>query len=306
MKKQALFMVFFFLLSSISDARFVVSKSTKVRNHKRQKLKLFVFGDSYADTGNWPKSYGGAWGKPYGITFPGTPSGRFSDGRVLTDYIAAILGTKSPITYRGWKSGEKKSMKYGMNFAYGGTGNDYATYCTSNHTLKELPGLTQSIINQLVLNAKRIHELGVEKIVITTLQPLGCLPQFTSSESYQNCSNNANSIAKFHNQLLMESVKKLNNESDNHNTSPFVILDVYQAFLSALNLSAGGSKLLRPCCQGVTKEYFCGNVEKGTGVMKYNVCGNVSDSFFWDMIHPSQQGWHTVSSNLRSSLLQLL
>ncbi|KAL7586713.1 hypothetical protein Lser_V15G36490 [Lactuca serriola] len=349
MKKQALFIVFFFLLSSISDARFVVSKSTKVRNHKRQKLKLFVFGDSYADTGNWPKSYGGAWGKPYGITFPGAPSGRFSDGRVLTDYIAAILGTKSPITYRGWKSGEKKSMKYGMNFAYGGTGifntfvnqpnmttqidyfqhlvqqthqdlhinsstiallsvagNDYATYFTSNHTLKELPGLTKSIINQLVLNAKRIHELGVEKIVITTLQPLGCLPQFTSSESYQNCSNNANSIAKFHNQLLMESVKKLNNESDDHNTSPFVILDVYQAFLSALNLSAGGSKLLRPCCQGVTKEYLCGNVEKDTGIMKYNVCGNVSDSFFWDMIHPSQQGWHTVSSNLRSSLLQLL
>lgn len=35
---------------------------------------------------------------------------------------AGILGTKSPITYRGWKSGEKKSIKYGMNFAYGGTG----------------------------------------------------------------------------------------------------------------------------------------------------------------------------------------
>lgn len=71
-------------------------------------------------------------------------------------------------------------------------------------------------------------------------------------------------------------------------------------------LFIGGSKLLRPCCQGVTKEYLCGNVEKDTGIMKYNVCGNVSDSFFWDMIHPSQQGWHTVSSNLRSSLLQLL
>ena len=90
---------------------------------------------------------------------------------------AGILGTKSPITYLGWKSGEKKSVKYGMNFAYGGTGvfntfvnqpnmttqidyfqqfvhqkkillnsssiailsvagNDYATYFTSNHTLK--------------------------------------------------------------------------------------------------------------------------------------------------------------------------
>ncbi|KAL4575298.1 hypothetical protein LXL04_022140 [Taraxacum kok-saghyz] len=355
MKKQA-FMVFFCLYMGAmdvgnSDERFPVSYGG--RHHGRQKLKVFVFGDSYADTGNWPKSYGGAWGKPYGLTFPGSPSGRFSDGRVLTDYIAAILGAKSPITYRGWKSGEKKSIKYGMNFAYGGTGvfntfvnqpnmttqidyfqqflqetqeqhllnsstnsiallsvagNDYATYFTSNHTLQELPGLTKSIINQLIINAKRIHELGVQKIGITTMQPLGCLPQFTVSTSYQNCSNTENSVAELHNKVLVESVLKLNNESNGK--SSFVILDLYQAFSSALNLrqnqSVGGSKLLRPCCQGVTKEYLCGNVEKGTGIMKYNVCRNVTDSFFWDMIHPSQQGWHAVSSNLRSSLLRLL
>ena len=46
-------------------------------------LKLFVFGDSYADTGNCRNSVP----EPYGITFPGKPAGRFSDGRVLTDYI---------------------------------------------------------------------------------------------------------------------------------------------------------------------------------------------------------------------------
>lgn len=49
-------------------------------------MKLFVFGDSYVDTGNWDKS-SGSWHSPYGSTFPGKPTGRFSDGRVLTDYI---------------------------------------------------------------------------------------------------------------------------------------------------------------------------------------------------------------------------
>lgn len=48
---------------------------------------LIVFGDSYADTGNWPKSTAISWKKPYGMTFPGEPSGRFSDGLILTDYI---------------------------------------------------------------------------------------------------------------------------------------------------------------------------------------------------------------------------
>lgn len=59
--------------------------------HQRQKRygfeKLFVFGDSYADTGNIQKSVGNSWKQPYGITFPGKPAGRFSDGRVLTDYV---------------------------------------------------------------------------------------------------------------------------------------------------------------------------------------------------------------------------
>ncbi|KAJ0552761.1 putative GDSL lipase/esterase, SGNH hydrolase superfamily [Helianthus annuus] len=172
----SLLCLFTSITTVISDDSSSVSTT---RHHPKHNLKLFVFGDSYVDTGNWPKSYGGSWQQPYGITYPGSPSGRFSDGRVLTDYIAGIVGTKSPITYRGWKSGEKKlSMKYGMNFAYGGTGvfntlvnqpnmttqidyfqqfvqqkqdmqlnsssiaiisvagNDYATYFTSNHTLK--------------------------------------------------------------------------------------------------------------------------------------------------------------------------
>ncbi|KAE9619295.1 putative acetylajmaline esterase [Lupinus albus] len=51
--------------------------------------KLFVFGDSYVDTGNFMNSKGYMF--PYGITFPGTPSGRFGDGRILTDYIGNIL-----------------------------------------------------------------------------------------------------------------------------------------------------------------------------------------------------------------------
>ncbi|KAJ6773123.1 hypothetical protein OIU74_019178 [Salix koriyanagi] len=49
--------------------------------------KLFVFGDSYVDTGNWPKNVSGTWKEPFGLTFPGKPDGRASDGRVLTDHI---------------------------------------------------------------------------------------------------------------------------------------------------------------------------------------------------------------------------
>ena len=90
------------------------------------------------------------------------------------------------------------------------------------------------VISQLVTNVKRIRELGVRKIGITAMEPLGCLPQFTVSTSYQKCSDTENSIAEYHNQVLLESVRKLNNESDDK--SLFVVLDLYKAFSTALNL----------------------------------------------------------------------
>lgn len=61
---------------------------------------IFAFGDSYLDTGNHNKSASSnrPWLSPYGKTYPGTPSGRYSDGRVFTD----VFGTRvsSELFYR--------------------------------------------------------------------------------------------------------------------------------------------------------------------------------------------------------------
>ncbi|KAK4487809.1 hypothetical protein RD792_005498, partial [Penstemon davidsonii] len=88
---------------------------------QQSNAKLFVFGDSYADTGNSPRSFSKTWKAPYGITYPGKPSGRFSDGRVLTDYIASFLRIRSPMPYE-LKNFNPRLIKYGINFAHGGTG----------------------------------------------------------------------------------------------------------------------------------------------------------------------------------------
>ncbi|KAJ4834963.1 hypothetical protein Tsubulata_004111 [Turnera subulata] len=116
--------------------------------------KLFVFGDSYADTGNIPKSLSNSWKLPYGITFPGKPAGRFSDGRVSTDYLAKFIGVKSPIPYR-WMKFAANRIEYGMNYAYGGTG--------VMDTLVPLPNMTtqidlfQQTINQKVYSPAHIQ-----------------------------------------------------------------------------------------------------------------------------------------------------
>ncbi|CAL0299757.1 unnamed protein product [Lupinus luteus] len=64
-------------------------KSYGVYNNDNNSLKLFVFADSYVDTGNFQNS--GAYKIPRGIIFPGYPAGRFRNGRILTDYLGKFL-----------------------------------------------------------------------------------------------------------------------------------------------------------------------------------------------------------------------
>ncbi|XP_057472007.1 GDSL esterase/lipase At5g03610-like [Actinidia eriantha] len=285
-------------------------------------VKLFVFGDSYVDTGNTPKLFSPSWKQPYGMTFPGKPSGRFSDGRVLTDYIAKFFNVKSPIPYEQRKS-KAKLLQEGMNFAYGGTGvfntivplpnmtiqidyfqqllekkvytkndlassialispagNDYC--CLSEKKWKHkgvcliyfyikneigLPSFALRVINQIALNLKRVHDLGVKKIAVVAIEPLGCLPRFTCPIIF----------------ALQRAVQNLRSENKG---STFVILDLYCAFVSALDRT----ELLK--------------CERKRSKM-YTVCQDPNSSFFWDSIHPSQQGWGSVYSILQSSLQQL-
>ncbi|CAM6028567.1 unnamed protein product [Sphagnum balticum] len=93
---------------------------------------LFAIGDSYLDTGNRNPADGTQteigpvnqdWLQPYGITFPRNPAGRFSDGFLLTDYLATFMGL-NPVPYRLYSTGAAAlpALRDGVNFAVGGAG----------------------------------------------------------------------------------------------------------------------------------------------------------------------------------------
>lgn len=340
MEKESHFFIVCFCL-------FICFKTIATEAHAHGFTKLFVFGDSYVDTGNRNFS-ARSWNQPYGITLPGKPAGHYSNGRVFSDYIASWMGIRSPTPYR-WRKMENTSLEYGMNFAFGGTGvfdtlvsapnmtiqidlfqrqlqkklytkvdlnssialvslagNDYTAYLARNGTTEGLSAFTKSMIKQLGLNLQRIQGLGVRKIAVMNIQPLGCLPSETISYLYKNCSTSGNSVSLFHNQVLEKTVEKLNNKSKE---SVFVILNMYKAFLSALKKQAsqpGTLKFkdpLRPCCEAVSTGYKCGNTEHGKGM--YVVCNNPNSTFFWDDVHPSQAGWRAVYLALKSSAYSL-
>ncbi|XP_019151452.1 PREDICTED: GDSL esterase/lipase At5g03610-like [Ipomoea nil] len=166
-----------------------------------------------------------------------------------------------------------------------------------------MDGFVETLTKRLSLNLKRIHEMGVPKVAVTAMEPLGCIPgvAFLTTGNYSNtCDERINNITRFHNQLLKQNIEELKDQTDG---SPFVILDLYAAFMSALNIQynrpVNGSfaHKMQPCCLGK-----CGEVDE-SGKKEYRVCDNPKMAFFWDMFHPSQQGWMAVYSALQETSL---
>lgn len=90
---------------------------------------IIVFGDSTVDSGNnnqistiLKSNF-----DPYGRDFIGGPTGRFSNGRVPTDFICEAFGIKPTIPAYLDPAYDIKDFATGVCFASAGTGYDNAT-----------------------------------------------------------------------------------------------------------------------------------------------------------------------------------
>ncbi|CAF1729395.1 unnamed protein product [Brassica napus] len=326
-----LFIFFFFLFGGV-----VVAESLNQKHPFSGRNKLFVFGDSYVDIGNTKPDGTGAWAVPYGITYPGKPSGRFSDGHISTDFLAQLLRIKLPVTYAKKDDADKTRLQYGMSFAYGGTGvfdtyanypnmtaqinlfeqllgnvyspsdlsssvalvsvagNDYITFILAN--LKDPAKLLgfktfiSQVVNQTELNLRKIHTLGVKKIAIPSLTPLWYIPKIANSSLIIKVI--VQDLVEFHNGLLQKSVVKLNKEN---NHSAFTIIDYYNTFLTIFNNTGETPGI--PTFQNISIPCL-GDDGK--------VCDDPKSAFFWDGIHPTQEGWKAVYKVLRHNITAAL
>lgn len=170
--------------------------------------------------------------------------------------------------------------------------------------MQGLPLFVLSVIKQTTTNLIRLQKLGVKKILVGALQPLGCLPLITTPSSFEHCDDTINIVVNVHNILLSQQVTKLNQETKDHNKT-FVVLDLYDSFMSALMNHSSSSNFtdpLKPCCVGVSSQYFCGSVGENNE-KKYKVCENPKSAFFWDVFHPTQAGWNAVYKKLQEGSL---
>ncbi|QHO52320.1 hypothetical protein HN51_021267 [Arachis hypogaea] len=95
-----------------------------INNNKKHVIGLFIFGDSFLDAGNNnyinTTPYDQANFFPYGQTYFNFPTGRFSDGRLISDFIAEYANL--PLIPPFLQPGNYTQFYGGVNFASGGAG----------------------------------------------------------------------------------------------------------------------------------------------------------------------------------------
>ncbi|KAG0614192.1 hypothetical protein M758_6G157900 [Ceratodon purpureus] len=313
----------------------LLSTATVFNSVSAQKTSLlFTFGDSYADVGNLPKSgpnVGFGWVYPYGITWPQKPAGRFSDGKIQTDWIADLLNLPNYPPPYFLSSGQDTSS--GVNFAVAGSGvtlalnpislggqvdnfelflrtdpyskealansltlvsvvgNDYLAF--KGTTSAELFVFVETVVSGIQANLQRLYDLGLRNVMVANLFQTDCAPLFTRKNGYTKCTGEDGPFPQIHNAFLLGAVQSINAQNPG---ARFIILDQYAAFDRLFkDANANGfTDGLKPCCRGTSNSTKCGDVESQTQKWLYTVCKKRGRAIFWDDVHPSMWAWNYI------------
>ena len=102
------------ILLSLSALVFLGADRWKVSAGTCEFPAVFNFGDSNSDTGGLSAAFGQA-GPPAGETYFGAPAGRYSDGRLIIDFIGTVFHYRSlhllAITVEIFKSFPVRNVK---------------------------------------------------------------------------------------------------------------------------------------------------------------------------------------------------
>ncbi|GLJ19749.1 hypothetical protein SUGI_0357800 [Cryptomeria japonica] len=300
-----------------------------------QATAFFVFGDSSVDTGNVPNSsFLSPWKYPYGVSWPGHPYGRFSSGKIQSDFIAQMLGLPPPVPY-GLLNDSARNMtaSKGINFAVAGSGvfdtygfpklgtqvgffkdiirSQKYRYNNLNHSVALVTvmgndyapvNLTQvgrtkfakSVITEMKMQLTELYKLGFRNFLVSNVMPFDCLPANLKAGTV--CLNTTMDLVSAHNEYLSEAVSELTKLED----ANFLILDTFKAFsLVISNPTAHGIHYVNKSCCSSRKSALnyigCGLYDK-EGKPMFHVCKHPERALFFDWYHLTQKGWEALTN----------
>ncbi|KAG6536402.1 hypothetical protein ZIOFF_001456 [Zingiber officinale] len=269
---------------------------------------IFNFGDSNSDTGGLSAAFG-ATPPPYGESFFGEPVGRYSDGRLLIDFIASSLGLPFLSAYLN---------SVGTNFSHGlfkdqlpkeeyfsqalytidiGQ-NDLTESYFRNWTTKEVKSAIPDILDKFVLAIQSIYWEGGRYFWIHNTGPFGCLPYVLDRLTLKapevdhfGCGAPFNEVAQLFNRKLNQTLSRLRKDLP---LGVFTYVDIYsikRELLSHAHQHGFELPLVACCGHGGKYNYNinigCGSTvtRNGKEVMVGKSCQNPSKRIIWDGVH---------------------
>jgi len=284
---------------------------------------LFVFGDGLYDAGNKQfvsSNRVDASFPPYGMTV-GEPTGRWSDGRIVPDYLAGFMGIPHiPPILNG-----TADFSHGANFAiadatvlgspaetltfsqqvikfsdnknkwsaqarseavylfYIGS-DDYLKFAKNNPNPSDdqKQAFVDRVITAIEAELKVIYGSGGRKFALHNLAPLGCLPAVKQANgNVQECVTLPSEMAALHNKKLLQLLVELSRQLSGFQYS-------FYDFFSSIKHRVIKSKTytfetgMAACCG-------TGSVN-GTSCSTNNVCAKPEDYLFFDGKHLTQEG----------------
>ncbi|KAF8087702.1 hypothetical protein N665_0570s0016 [Sinapis alba] len=310
---------------------------------------IYAFGDSTLDSGNnnYIPTLFRSNHPPYGRSFPAKLStGRFSDGKLATDFLASSLGLKLTLPAYLDPSVKPLDLLTGVSFASAGGGLDARTAMLSLTLtmdkqwsyFEEAVSKMKSVVgdagtNDMIYNiydhvlgsfisvsdyqdyllrnveafVQRLHDAGARRITVAGLPPIGCLP-------VQVTLGTVTLPRIFHHRICTE-----NQNSDSQ---------IYNQKLLKLNFRLSqrlqGSKILyldiyTPIMDMIKHPNKYGLEETikgccGTGFIEAGplcnslskTCEDVSKYLFFDSVHPTQKAYSVIATYALQKLLPLL
>uniref|UniRef100_A0A453SIS9 GDSL esterase/lipase n=1 Tax=Aegilops tauschii subsp. strangulata TaxID=200361 RepID=A0A453SIS9_AEGTS len=252
---------------------------------------LFVFGDDFADNGNLPLTVpvtkmSRQWPTP---TAPATSTPMGFRGRILRPAASQTIRSNQISSQQCWvwrkplrrmPAQQRKPATPRIN-AYIG-----------------------KVTKEIAANVEQLQKIGVKKVLVNNLHPIGCTPSQTRTNNYTACDIFGNLGASIHNSNLKQVMEA---EKNVH------IIDLYTAFTNIVDHAPGkGSELskqfkrkMSPCCESLNSKGYCGEQGESSGLL-YNVCDKSNNFFYWDDMHPTHAGWEAVMKQLERPLREFI
>ncbi|KAK9195148.1 hypothetical protein WN943_003267 [Citrus x changshan-huyou] len=299
---------------------YCIEASRKLQSQENEKLLgIIAFGDSILDTGNNNNliSLIKCNFPPYGQDFiGGKPTGRFCNGKVLTDLIAEGLGVKETVPAYSDPNLQSKDLATGVCFPSGGAELDPLTSSITSvipiseqlenfkEYIRKLKGLVgeeganKIISNSLFLLSAGNNDLGITYGILRLIKY--DISTYTSITLHgglmRSCGDDDNKAAELFNSKLLAEMKNLSSFLPQ---AKIVYVDIYNPLLDLINNPVKSSFSVpdRSCC--------------GTGTIETSVlcnqlipftCDNVSEFVFWDSAHPSEKTYMIIASPILQDL----